>query len=229
MRTILFIQVAITLMTSMPGHGAVIQDTTVQVASSALTGDSPAQEPREERRLPPNPNLGKPGSQVGDLTESDSSLVEARMFPLPVQSGNEVTTSVRRISASFDVSEVVGNRTRKISVDGVKMGDGDDEKPFIAANFDDVDDGADVRLSAKATTASTTTVTTSSTTTTSRTSTSTTTPTATSYLPPQSSNANFVIKQVKRPPYPSFAHSDSLKLVILRSCESPSYVIMLSS
>ena len=198
-------------MTSMPGHGAVIQDTTVQVASSALIGDSPAQEPREARRLPPHPNLGKPGSQVGDLTESDSSLVEARMFPLPVQSGNEVTTSVRRISASFDVSEVVGNRTRKISVDGVKMGDGDDEKPFIAANFDDVDDGADVRLSTKAATASTTTVTTSSTTTTSRTSTSTTTSTATSYLPPQSSNSNFVIKQVKWPPYPSLAHSDSLK------------------
>ena len=224
MRTILFIQVAITLMTSMPGHGAVIQDTTVQVASSALTGDSPAQEPREARRLPPNPNLGKPGSQVGDLTESDSSLVEARMFPLPVQSGNEVTTSVRRISASFDVSEVVGNRTRKISVDGVKMGAGDDEKPFIAANFDDVDDGADVRLSTKA-------ATTSSTTTTFRTSSTTTmtTTSTTSYLPPQPSNANFVIKQVKRPPYPSFAHSDSLKLVILRSCESPSYVIMLSS
>jgi len=211
MSTILFIQVAIILTASMPGQGAVIKDTAVQVtsaaAATALTADNPGPEVREARRVQVNPEPGssKPGLQAGDLAESDSSLVEDRMFPFPVQpgsSGNEVTTSVRRVSASFDVSEVVGNKTRKLNVVGGKTTDADDEKPFIAANFDDVDDTDSARQSTKATsTAKTTTVkTTTATTTTTRTTTtqpSTTTTTA-YYEPTQSSNSNFVIKQVKK-------------------------------
>jgi len=232
MEAFLIIQVAIICLARF-GQGAVIQiEPELQINPEQTSFNShtdpnlqinPEQTSLSNQRQSRKLDVDQP---IPEMMSSDSSLVEVRMSPTPdhpEQSG-KVTSSVRRVSATVGISEVVGNSTRSVSVSSdvkkpdvlrkdfqnndtkrsdvrnndIKRNDvHEEEKPFIAVNFDDLDDKP---LSAPSTSTSTTTTTKTSTTSTT-TMTTTTTPTVTTSRTTASTTtlqqrSNFVIKQV---------------------------------
>ena len=248
MKAFLIIQVAIICLARF-GQGAVIQiEPELQINPEQTSFNShtdpnlqinPEQTSLSNQRQSRKLDVDQP---IPEMMSSDSSLVEVRMFPSPdhpEQSG-KVTSSVRRVSATVGISEVVGNSTRSVSVSSdvkkpevlrkdfqnndtkrsdvinndIKRNDvgrndikrnnvgrndvQEEEKPFIAVNFDDLDDRP---LSAPSTSTSTTTATTTATTSTT-TMTTTATPTVTTSRTTASTTtlqqrSNFVIKQVQ--------------------------------
>jgi hypothetical protein len=246
MKAFLIIQVAIICLARF-GQGAVIQIepelqiNPEQTSFNSHTGPNLQINPEQTSLSNQRQSRMLDGDQtINEMMSSDSSMVEVRMFPSPdhpEQSG-KVTSSVRRVSATVGISEVVGNSTRSVSVSSdvkkpevlrkdfqnndtkrsdvrhndikrndigrndIKRNDvgrndvQEEEKPFIAINFDDLDDRP---LSAPSTSTSTTTTTTATTSTT--TMTTTTTPTVTTSRTTASTTtlqqrSNFVIKQV---------------------------------
>jgi len=230
MKAFLIIQVAIICLARF-GQGAVIQiEPELQINPEQTSFNS-----HTDPNLQINPEQTSLSNQrqirmldgdqpIPEMMSSDSSLVEVRMFPDHPEQSGKVTSSVRRVSATVGISEVVGNSTRSVSVSSnvkkpevlrkdfqnndikrndvrnndiksnnvgrndIKRNDvQEEEKPFIAVNFDDLDDKP---LSAPSTSTSTSTTTTTTTATTSTTTmTTTTTPTV-------QQRSNFVIKQV---------------------------------
>ena len=201
-----FIQVAIILLISHTGQGAVIQ-TPEHARVLTRSEDIPVTNSGQAKMIPEHSNKNVLGAN-NDMTESESSLVDDRMLPDhfgSVQNKNQVTTSVtsdvRRVSASFEVNVAKEDADKNVAKDnGTKnvvydVKPVDDEKPFIAVNFDDVesevvdsknDSNASSRVMSTAT--SSTRLTARATTQTTTTSTMTTTS--------QTSSPTFVIKQV---------------------------------
>jgi len=190
MHQFVIIQVAIILLIT-SSHGSVVIDPDLHdvVGDVETVGNLDTVVSFEPQRMPrifepfseEPQRVSRQAREMLEMSPSDSSLVEVRSYPpdRPEQSGgNQITSSVRRVSASVGISEVVGNSTRQISV---KV---DEEKPFIAVNLDELD-------SEKETTFSTTTTTTTMTTTA-----TTTTTTLFVSSEEQQSSPNFVIKQV---------------------------------
>ena len=198
-----FIQVAIILLISHTGQGAVIK-TPEHTRVLKRSEDIPVTNSGQARMIPEHSNKNVLGAN-NDMTESESSLVDDRMLPDhfgSVQNKNQVTTSVtsdvRRVSASFEVNVAKEVADKNVAKDNGTKNDVnpvDDGQPFIAVNFDDVesevvdsknDSNASSRVMSTAT--SSTRLTARATTQTTTTSTMTTTS--------QTSSPTFVIKQV---------------------------------
>ena len=89
---------------SRPSHGFAITD--------------PHDHLQQEPVVVPLPSLATRPRQAREIDKNDQSLAKIRLPSpdQPEQSGNsQVTSSVRRVSASVGISEVVGNSTRQIS------------------------------------------------------------------------------------------------------------------
>ena len=100
----LFLVHAAIIFLSRPSHGFAITD--------------PHDHSQQEPVVVPLPSLATRPRQAREIDKNDQSLAKIRLPSpdQPEQSGNsQVTSSVRRVSASVGISEVVGNSTRQIS------------------------------------------------------------------------------------------------------------------
>ena len=100
----LFLVHAAIILLSRPSHGFAITD--------------PHDHSQQEPVVVLLPSLATRPRQAREIDKNDQSLAKTRLPSpdQPEQSGNsQVTSSVRRVSASVGISEVVGNSTRQIS------------------------------------------------------------------------------------------------------------------
>ena len=162
-RFAVIIQVAIILLIR-SSHGSVVIDPDLHVVAgnvdAVVNVDTVANfEPQRMPRIfEPFSDVPQRASRQAramlEMSPSESSLVEVRSSPpdRPEQTGNnQITSSVRRVSASVGISEVVGNLTRQISVKS------EDEKPFIAVNLDELEPEKERTTTTTSSTTSTTT------------------------------------------------------------------------